>query len=117
MRLEVIIKDKETGEVLNNVECDSVICGYSGSASERVNNSGQSNIHKGNGISVLMAIQAAEEAVECAKESICADYKEDTGIDVSWNDIKRIVGMFTRKIKVDEDAIKAMMEVSDDENE
>jgi hypothetical protein len=115
MRLEVIIKDKQSGEVLCNKECDSVICGYSGEERELVNNSGVANLHQGSGFSLLMAIEAAEEAVERAKEKACLQYKEVTGTEISWDEIKQRLGECTAGIKIDEDAIREMMGFDDDD--
>lgn len=115
MRLEIIIKDKETGEVLQSKECDSVICGCSGEERELVIRSGAANLHRGSGFSLLMAIKAAEEAVESAKAQACLQYKEVTGTDISWDEIKQMLGECTAGIKIDEDAIREMMGGDDDD--
>ena len=116
MKLEVIIKDKETGEICANVECDSVVCGYSGNVNDDTNHSGLLNLHKGKALSAIAAIGAAEEAVAKQKEYICECFKKDKGIEVPYEVIGMIFGEMTSRIEVDVGAIKSMMEGLDDEH-
>lgn len=118
MRLEVIIKDKETGEVIKNTECDSVICGFSGSMNnEDHNHAGTFNVHVGSVFSAILAIEAAERGAEELKKEICSKLKTDTGIDKTFEEIKDILSEAMTRIEIDKDAIKAMMEAGDDEHE
>ena len=116
MKLEVIIKDKVTGEICANVECDSVVCGYSGSVNDDTSHSGLLNLHKGKVLSAIAAIGAAEEAVAKQKKYICEHYKKDTGIDVPFEVIDKVFSEMTSRIEVDVGAIKSMMEGIDDEH-
>jgi hypothetical protein len=118
MRLEIIIKDKGTGEVIQNTECDSVICGFSGSMNnEDQNHSGTFNAHRGSVFSAILAIEAVEHGAEEMKKEICSKLKTDTGADMTFEEIKDILSEATTRIEIDEDAIKAMMEAGDDEHE
>lgn len=118
MRLEIIIKDKETGEVIQNTECDSVICGFSGSMNnEDQNHSGTLNVHRGTIFSAILAIEAAEHGAEEMKKEICSKLKTDTGADMTFEEIKEILSEAVTRIEIDKDAIKAMMEAGDDEHE
>lgn len=118
MRLEIIIKDKETGEVIQNAECDSVICGLSGSMNnEDQNHAGTFNVHRGSIFSAIIAIEAAERGAEEMKKEICSKLKTDTGIDMTFEEIKDILSEAVTRIEIDKDAIKAMVEAGDDENE
>lgn len=116
MKLEVIIKDKETGEIRESVECDSVVCGYSGRVNDDTNHSGILNVHTGKALSAIAAIGAAEEAVAKQKKYICECFKEDNGIEVPYEVIDKIFGEMTSRIEVDVGAIKSMMEGIDDEH-
>ena len=116
MRLEVIIKDKETGEIRANVECDSVVCGYSGPVSDDTTHSGLLTMHKGNILSAISAIGAAEEAVAQQKKYICEVIKKETGEEVHYELIEMVFRKATSRIEVDVDAIKSMMEGIDDEH-
>lgn len=118
MRLEIIIKDKVTGEVISNAECDSVICGFSGNMNnEGQNHSGILNAHRGSVISAILAIEAVERGAEEMKKEICSKLKTDTGADMTFEEIKEILSEAVTRIEIDKDAIKAMMEASDDEHE
>ena len=118
MRLEVIIKDKETGEVIQNTECDSVICGFSGSMNnEDQNHAGTFNAHRGSILSAILAIEAAERGAEEMKKEICSKLETDVGADMTFEEIKDILSEAVARIEIDKDAIKAMMEAGDDEHE
>lgn len=79
MKFEVIIKDKVTGEIHVNVECDSVVCGYSGVVSDNATRSGILSLHDGKVFSEIAAIGAAEKAVAKQKKHICEGFKGKSG--------------------------------------
>ncbi len=117
MKLEVIIKDKATGEVVSTAECDAVICGYSGSVDKVRNHSGALSTHRGFVFSAMLAIKAAECGIEKLKGTICSKLKMDYGLDMSYEEIEDTLIRMTSSIEIDEDAIKAMMEGRIDEQE
>jgi hypothetical protein len=115
MKFEVIIKDKVTGEIHANVECDSVVCGYSGIVSDDTTHAGILTLHEGNVFSEIAAIGAAEKAVAKVKKHVCEGFEEKAGIEVTYEFIEMAFREATSQIEVDEDAIKSMMEGRNDE--
>lgn len=115
MKFEVIIKDKVTGEIHANVECDSVVCGYSGVVSDNATHSGILNLHDGKVFSEIAAIGAAEKAVANQKKNVCEGLKKETGEEVPYEFIEMVFRKVVSQIEVDEDAIKSMMEGRNDE--
>ena len=117
MKFEVIIKDKVTGEIHVNVECDSVVCGYSRVVGDALTRSGMINLHDGKVFSEIAAIGAAEKAVAKMKKHVCEGFKEEAGGEVPYEFIEMVFREAVPQIEIDEKAIKAMMEAGDDEHE
>lgn len=115
MKFEVIIKDKVTGEIHVNVECDSVVCGYSGAVGDATTRTGILNLHDGMVFSEVAAIGAAEKAVAKQKKHICEGFKEKAGMEVPYEVIEMGFREEISQIEVDVDAIKSMMEGRNDE--
>lgn len=110
MKLEVIVKDKESGAILQREECDGVVCAYSGQVAEDSYHSGTISVVRGNVMCVMSIISAIEERTAGMKKKVCENFKEASGMDLSYEKMRRMLDGIETRIEVDRDAIREMKE-------
>lgn len=110
MKLEVIVKEKESGAILQREECDGVVCAYSGQVAEDSYHSGTISVVRGSIMCVMSIISAIEERTAKMKKMVCENFKEASGMDLSYEEMRRMLDGIETRVEVDHDAIREMKE-------
>lgn len=112
MKIEVIIRDKESGEIISTAECDSVICGFAGELQQAPGtfHTGVLNVQRGSIMAAVTAIKAAALGIEETSGTICGEINEALGTNIDYEGLLEIIEPNCTTIKVDGSVIEKMKE-------
>ena len=109
MKYELIIKEIESGEVVSQRECDTVIGATAGKIADGAIAVGSLSLHSGEVIVAMSAISGAENSVEHMKTVICDDFKKNCEAEISYDELASFVEKASARIEANTDAIEKMI--------